>query len=126
MDITIYFVNDSTHLCTWVLRLRSIIWQYCPFFPRGFCCGKSSSTNNKRKCLGAVRSEVWVPEAPSGSKVTVTSIQLCGELLSAHQPLVECFVYNLIQQHVGSVKSCSVLGSEGLLTDARFFHYKVS
>lgn len=53
-------------------------------------------------------------------------IQLCGELLSAHQCLVECFVYNLIQQHIGSVKSCSVLGSEGLLTDAKVFHHKVS
>lgn len=39
-DIRIYFINN-TYLCTWSLWLSVIILKYCPFSPRGFCCGTS-------------------------------------------------------------------------------------
>jgi len=66
----------------------------------------------------------------SGARSPVKPLSCCdiqhhGVLLTAHQCLVECFVYNLILEQVKSMKSCGVLGSEELLTDYRVFHCEV-
>lgn len=96
---TLESISLITHICAFgFCVLNLIILQYCPFSPRGFCCGTSRADPQ----TPPLSVQEQLDQRGSGARSPVKpqshcDIQHCRELLTAHQCLVECFVYNLIQ-----------------------------